>query len=86
MLTPMTRARPFRLDEIDDRQVLLLERDRGVEQQHHHLGEPHGPQRIGDGELLQLVLDPRALAQARGVEQLDLAPVPDSSRGRWSRA
>ena len=66
------------LDEVDDRQILLLERDRGVEEHHDHLGEAHGAQGVGDRELLELVVDPRALAQARGIEQPDrpAAPAP----------
>ena len=73
------------LDEVDDRQVLLLERDRGVEQHHHDLGEAHGAQGIGDRELLELVLDAGALAQARRVEQLDRRGRASPSRARWSR-
>ena len=74
------------LDEIGKRQVLLFERDRGVEQKHHDFGEAHRAQRVGDGELLHLLDDPRLPPQARGVEDLDLAPVPlgveaDASRG-----
>ena len=72
----MTSALPSLLDEIGERQVLLLERDRRVEQQHHDLGEAHRPQRVGDGELLDLLDHARLPAQARGVEDLELAPAP----------
>ena len=67
-------------------QILLLERDRGVEEHDHDFGEAHGAQRVGDRELLELVLDPGALAQAGGVEELDRAGRARSSRARWSRA
>ena len=66
-------------------QILLLERDRRVEQHHHDLGEADRAQRVGDRELFELVLDAGAAAQARGVEQLELAARATSSRERWSR-
>ena len=64
------------LDEIGERQVLPFERDRGVQQEHHDLGEAHRPQRVGDGELLDLLNDARPPAQARRVEDLELPPAP----------
>ena len=67
---------PLALHEVDDGQVLLLERDRGVEEHHHHLGEAHGAQAIGDRELLQLVVDAGAAAHAGGVVQLDPTAAP----------
>src|SRR5829696_8496606 len=69
---------PLLLDQVDDREVLLLERDRGVEEHDHDLGKAHGAQRVADRQLLELVLHPGALAQARGVEELDrpAAPLP----------
>ena len=33
------------------------------------LGEADGAERVADGELLELALDPRPLAQARRIEQ-----------------
>ncbi len=38
---------PFPLGEIRDREVLLFERDRGVEQHDHDFGEFHGADRVG---------------------------------------
>ena len=60
----------FAFDQIDDGQILFLERNRGIEQNHHDIGESHGAQPVGCGELFQLVIDPRALAQTRRVDQL----------------
>ncbi len=64
------------LGEIGEREILLLEGDRRVEQQNDDLGEAHGAQRVGDGELLQLLHHARLAAQARRVEQLQLAVAP----------
>ena len=46
-----------------------------VEQQDDHLGEAHGIERIRDRELLDLLLDPAATAQAGSVVHAEL-PVP----------
>ena len=73
------------LDEIGEGEVLLLERDRGVEQEHHDFREPHRPQRVGYGELLDLADDARPAAQTRGVEDLELAPAPLGVRARCCR-
>ena len=64
------------LDEIGERQVLLFERDRSVEHEHDDFRETHRAQRVGDGELLDLLDDARAPAQARRVEDFQLAPAP----------
>ena len=64
------------LDQIGERQVLLFERDSGVEHEHDHFRETHRPQRVGDGELLDLAHDARPSAQASGVEDLELPPAP----------
>ena len=55
---------------------MLFERDRRVEHEHDHFRETHRPQRVGDGELLDLLDDARPPAQARRVEDLELAPAP----------
>ena len=81
----MTSALPSLLDEIGERQVLLLERDRGVEQKHHDLGEAHRAQRVSDRELLDLLDDPRLATQSRGVEDPELAAVPLGVERRSSR-
>ena len=73
------------LDEIGERQVLLLERDRRVEQQDHDLGEAHRAQRVGDRELLELLDDSRAPPQARRVEEFELAALPSVSMPIESR-
>ncbi len=51
-----------------------------------HLGEFGGAQGVGGGELLELVVDAGALAQARGVEDLERPPVPVDGRARSNRA
>ena len=75
LLRAMTSARPSRSTS-RRAQVLLLERDRRVEQQHHDLGEAHRAQGVGDRELLELLDHARLAAQAGGVEQPQLAPAP----------
>ncbi len=47
----------FALDQIGDAQVLLLEGMPDIHQQHHDFGEAHGVERIGDGQLFQLLVD-----------------------------
>ena len=53
------------LHQVGDAQVLLLERPLGVHQHDHHLGEADRVERVGDRELLQLLLDARACAACR---------------------
>ena len=64
------------LDQIGDAQILLLERLLGIHQQHHHFGEADGVERVGDRELLELLLDLRAAAHARGVVEAEGAALP----------
>ena len=64
------------LGEIGEGQILLLERDRGVEQQNDDLGEADRAQRVGDRELFQLLGHARLATQPGGVEQLQLAIAP----------
>ena len=59
------------LDQVGDAQILLLEQMLGIHQQHHHLGEADGVDRVGDRELFELLLDPRRPPQARGVVQTE---------------
>ena len=75
--------RPALLESgVGDSQILRLEPQRRVEQEHDDLGEIHRPARVGDGELLKLVLDLGALAHAGGVDQADrpLAAIGDRVR------
>ena len=81
----MTTARPSRSARSASVEILLLERDRRVEQQNDDLGEAHGAQRVGDGELLQLVHHARFAAQACGVEEFQLAIAPRAVRPIESR-
>ena len=48
----------------------------GVHHQQHDFGEGDGADRVGGGELLELLLDLGLAAQAGGVDQADLAVVP----------
>ena len=57
------------LDEVGERQILLFEGNRRVEQKHDDLGEAHRAQRVGDGELLHLLDHLGAPPQPRGVEE-----------------
>ena len=57
--------------EVGQRQILLLERDRRIQQQDDDFGEAHCTQGVGDRELFELLDDARAPAQAGGVEELD---------------
>ena len=52
----------FAHDEIRDPQVLFFEQRLRIRQQDHDLGEADRFQRIADRELLQLLLDARALS------------------------
>ena len=64
------------LHQIGDAQVLLLERALDVHQHDHDFGETDRVERVGDGELLQLLLDARLAPHAGGVEQAEFAAVP----------
>ena len=59
-----------------DRQVLLLHRRFGLDQQNHDLRETHGAQGVGNRQLFQLAHDLGPAAEARGV---DIGPSPFSS-------
>ena len=69
------------LDQIGDAQILLLEAVLRIHHQHHHFGKADGAQGIGDRQLLQLLLDTRAAAQACGVEHAKRAALPDDVDG-----
>ena len=62
-------APAFAEHQIGDAQVLRFEPQRRVEQQHDDLGEVDRVLGIGDRHFLELVDDPRALAQACGIDQ-----------------
>ena len=64
------------LDQVGDAQILLLEPVLRIHHHHDDFGKAHRAQRVGDRELLELLLDPRAPAQARGVEHAKLAALP----------
>ena len=76
LLTADHQRAAFLLDQIGDALVLLLEGVVDVEQHHHHFGKAHGVERVGDRQLLQLLLDARAAAQAGGVVKAEFLPVP----------
>ena len=63
----------FALDQVGDAQILFLELVLGVHHQHDDFGETHGAQRVGDGQLLQLLLDTRTTTQTGGVENAEIA-------------
>ncbi len=63
-------------DQIGERQILLFEGDRGIEQQHHHFGVLDGAEGIADGELFELLLDASLTADAGGVDEVDDAAFP----------
>ena len=57
-----------------------------VHQNDHDFGEANGAQRVGDGELLEFLLDARAAAQAGGVEKIGSArPCQSRSTAMESR-
>ena len=60
------------LDQIGDAQILLLEPVLRIHHQHHDFGKAHRAQRVRDRELFQLLLDPRAAAEARGIEHAEI--------------
>src|SRR5215813_864555 len=64
------------LDEIDDAQVLLLERCLRIDQNHHDLGEADRVECIGDRKLFELRLDPGAAAQSRRIVEAEAPPAP----------
>ena len=74
------------LHQIGDAQVLLLERTLDVHQHDHDFGEADRVERVGDGELFELLLDARLAPHAGGVEQAELAALPFERRPRWCRA
>ena len=75
----------FALDQIGDAQVLLLERRLRIHQQDHHLGEAHRIERVGDRELLELLLDARAPPQPGGVVDAEVRPRQSTSTAIASR-
>ena len=64
------------LDQVGDPQILFLELVLRVHHQHHDFGEADGAQRVRHRELFQLLLDPRAPPQARGVEHAKIPALP----------
>ena len=54
---------------VGDPQILRLQPERRIEQQHDNLGEIHRMQCIRDGEFLQFILHLGLLAQAGGIDQ-----------------
>ena len=64
------------LDQVGNAQILLLEPVLRVHHHHDDFGEPHRAQRVGHRELFQLLLDPRAAAQAGGIEHAEIAALP----------
>ena len=75
----------FALDQIGDAQVLLLEGLRRIHQHDHHIGEADGVERIGDRELLDLLLDARLAPHAGGVVKKKLMPLPGREAQIWCR-
>ena len=65
LLIATTSARPSCSTRVGDAQILRLEPARRVEQQHDDFGEIDRVERVGDRQLLQLVLHLGALAHAR---------------------
>ena len=63
-------------DLVGDPEVLRFEAPGRVEQQNDDLGIIDRALGIGGGQPLELVLDLRALPQARGIDQLDLPALP----------
>src|SRR5262249_28447785 len=67
---------PSLLDRAGDAQILLLERFLRVNQHPHHAGKTAGAEGGGEGEFFQLLVAPRAPAQARRVVQAERPAVP----------
>ncbi len=63
--------------QIGDAQILLLERDRGVQQYHHDLGKLDRAQPVRHRQLFQLFLHLGLLAHARRVPDAERHAVPD---------
>jgi hypothetical protein len=66
----------FALDPICDAQVLFFELVLRIHHQHYDLGEANRAQCVGHRQLLQLLLDPRASAQSRRLENPKAAALP----------
>ena len=86
LLRPMTSARPSRSTRSAIVRSCFSNGIVASSSSDDDFGEAHGAQRVGGGELLQLLDDAGPAAQARGVEQLDAATAPGQSRGRCCRA
>ena len=64
------------LDQIGQRQILLFERDSGIEHQHHDFGILDRAQAIAHGQLFQLAGDLGAAADTGGIDQVDHPAFP----------
>ena len=67
---------PFALHKIRQRQILLFERDGGVEHQHDHFGILDRAQAVAHRQLFQLLGDARPAADAGSVDQVDHPAFP----------
>ena len=73
---PDDQRAPLALDQVGDAQILFLERPFRIHQQDHHLGEANGIERVGNGQLFELLLDPGPAPHPCGIVHAEALAVP----------